>query len=139
MGLINIHIEQVRPRAYMAEVEAGQGANFRRRAFRARDYESLEAVVADVLAEVYVRIDAVMPGDAPAFAAMLRDALDSLLRTAARPHNADADADPRPEPAADADRHALIAEADRRGVEIDRRWGVARLTEALGASPPEPS
>jgi hypothetical protein len=30
-------------------------------------------------------------------------------------------------------RDELIAEAERRGIEVDRRWGVRRLREAVGA------
>ncbi len=50
---------------------------------------------------------------------------------------------PAPEPVAEAEpveapqdeREALLAEAEARGVDVDRRWGVARLRAALDAAP----
>lgn len=50
---------------------------------------------------------------------------------------APADVQPEPEAPApepmdpDAERVALLAEAEARGVHVDKRWGVARLREAL--------
>ncbi len=52
---------------------------------------------------------------------------------------APAEVQPEPEPEApaepvvepDAERAALLAEAEARGVHVDKRWGVARLREAL--------
>lgn len=44
---------------------------------------------------------------------------------------------PAPEPA-DVERDELRAQAERLGVEVDGRWGAARLREAIAAQQPPP-
>lgn len=44
---------------------------------------------------------------------------------------------PAPEPA-DLERDSLRAEAERLGVDVDGRWGSARLREAIAAAQPTP-
>lgn len=106
MPLARIEIEQIEGNRWTAEIEAGGlpgGPNFKRTAARAGDFE---AVMAEVRRVYYEQVT-------PRAERPAAPVLDTLS------------------PPIDDELAALRAQAKRDGVEVDGRWGAARLRQAI--------
>ncbi len=127
MPLSRIEIEQIGPGRWVAEVEAG-GTSAVRRRVTAPNFDDVMLAVVEAHAELTAPPAPKVLSVRETEAAQSERIAEEVVAYQAAERERHGDVEELPS------RGELLAEADRLGVEVDRRWGAARLQEAIDAA-----